>query len=156
MRQWGVDIWRRKPFWKDIHLQDDQTQLQIWSLASHSRQKLSVGSNPMFESVLAYVVIDSKGHYIVEEYVNKVVNKYPPNQPWQVSLYLHLLSCIHAPDQKFFWQYAVSLYLPAPCEHAGIGRVWVTSTPQFGESQLTPKTKLPQIIQAVIRWAGFH
>jgi len=35
----------------------------------------------MFESVLAYVVIDSKGHYIVEEYVNKVVNKYPPNQP---------------------------------------------------------------------------
>ena len=56
----------------------------------------------MFESVLAHVVIDRKGHHIVEEYVDKVINKYPPNQPWQVSLYLHLLSRIHAPDQKLF------------------------------------------------------
>lgn len=46
-----------------------------------------------------------KGHYIVEEYVDKVINKYPPNQPWQYA---------------------------------------------FGESQLTPKAKLPQIVQAVI------
>lgn len=44
----------------------------------------------MFESPLAYVIIDSKGHYIVEEYVDKVINKYPPNQPWQVSLYFSL------------------------------------------------------------------
>ncbi|KXN84982.1 hypothetical protein AN958_11827 [Leucoagaricus sp. SymC.cos] len=44
-----------------------------------------------------------KGHYIVEEYVDKVINKYPPNQPWQ-----------------------------------------------FGESQMTAKAKLPQIVQAVI------
>ncbi|KAF7784948.1 hypothetical protein Agabi119p4_1113 [Agaricus bisporus var. burnettii] len=46
-----------------------------------------------------------KGHYIVEEYVDKVFNKHPPNHPWQYA---------------------------------------------FGESQLTPKNKLPQIVQAVI------
>ncbi|KAJ3568549.1 hypothetical protein NP233_g5640 [Leucocoprinus birnbaumii] len=46
-----------------------------------------------------------KGHYIVEEYVDKVINKHPPNQPWQYA---------------------------------------------FGESQMTPKSKLPQIVQAVI------
>ncbi|KAF5352793.1 hypothetical protein D9756_006207 [Leucocoprinus leucothites] len=55
-------------------------------------------------STLANVDVHRKGHYIVEEYVDKVINKYPPNQPWQ-----------------------------------------------FGESQLTPKAKLPQIVQAVIR-----
>ncbi|KAF9446501.1 hypothetical protein P691DRAFT_183335 [Macrolepiota fuliginosa MF-IS2] len=44
-----------------------------------------------------------KGHYVVEEYADKVINKHPPNQPWQ-----------------------------------------------FGETQLAPKAKLPQIIQAVI------
>lgn len=27
---------------------------------------------------------DRKGHYIVEEYVDKLINKHPPNQPWQV------------------------------------------------------------------------
>ncbi|KAF4612120.1 hypothetical protein D9613_004388 [Agrocybe pediades] len=46
-----------------------------------------------------------KGHYIVSEYVDKVVNKYSPNYPWQYA---------------------------------------------FGESQVASKTKLPQIIQAVI------
>ncbi|KAF8971899.1 hypothetical protein BDZ97DRAFT_1913777 [Flammula alnicola] len=46
-----------------------------------------------------------KGHYIVADYVDKVVNKYSPNYPWQYA---------------------------------------------FGESQVIPKTKLPQIIQAVI------
>ncbi|KAJ6482182.1 hypothetical protein C8R47DRAFT_981942 [Mycena vitilis] len=44
-----------------------------------------------------------KGHYIVSEYVDKVVNKHCPTHPWQ-----------------------------------------------FGESQVCPKAKLPQIIQAVI------
>ncbi|KAJ7074461.1 hypothetical protein C8F01DRAFT_1100560 [Mycena amicta] len=46
-----------------------------------------------------------KGHYIVGEYVDKVVNKHCPTHPWQYS---------------------------------------------FGESQVCPKAKLPQIIQAVI------
>ncbi|TFK42209.1 hypothetical protein BDQ12DRAFT_677803 [Crucibulum laeve] len=46
-----------------------------------------------------------KGHYTVAEYVDKVINKHCPNQPWQYA---------------------------------------------FGESQITPKAKLPQIIQAVI------
>ncbi|KAF9476941.1 hypothetical protein BDN70DRAFT_934643 [Pholiota conissans] len=46
-----------------------------------------------------------KGHYIVADYVDKVINKYSPNYPWQ--------------------------YV-------------------FGESQVIPKIKLPQIIQSVI------
>ncbi|KAF8890206.1 hypothetical protein BD779DRAFT_1438744 [Infundibulicybe gibba] len=45
-----------------------------------------------------------KGHYIVAEYVDRLVNRHQPNYPWQ-----------------------------------------------FGDSQMTPKAKLPQIIQAVIR-----
>ncbi|KAJ7471787.1 hypothetical protein FB451DRAFT_307646 [Mycena latifolia] len=48
-----------------------------------------------------------KGHYVVAEYIDKVVNK-------------------HSPGGAFPWQYA------------------------FGESQVCPKAKLPQIIQAVI------
>lgn len=31
-----------------------------------------------------------KGHYIVEEYVDKVLNKHPPNHPWQASKYFIL------------------------------------------------------------------
>ncbi|TFK56810.1 hypothetical protein OE88DRAFT_1650283 [Heliocybe sulcata] len=46
-----------------------------------------------------------KGHYIVAEYVDKVVNKHQPTYPWQYA---------------------------------------------FGESQVIPKAKLPQIIQAII------
>ncbi|KAJ8586129.1 hypothetical protein M405DRAFT_853430 [Rhizopogon salebrosus TDB-379] len=46
-----------------------------------------------------------KGHYIIGEYVDKVVNKHCPTHPWQYA---------------------------------------------FGDSQVIPKTKLPQIIQSVI------
>ncbi|KAJ7916522.1 hypothetical protein B0H13DRAFT_1997548 [Mycena leptocephala] len=46
-----------------------------------------------------------KGHYIVQEYVDKVINKHCPTHPWQYA---------------------------------------------FGDSQVCPKAKLPQIIQAVI------
>ncbi|KAJ6589139.1 hypothetical protein B0H19DRAFT_231713 [Mycena capillaripes] len=46
-----------------------------------------------------------KGHYIVSEYVDKVVNKHCPTHPWQYA---------------------------------------------FGESQVCPKAKLPQLIQAII------
>ncbi|KZT30967.1 hypothetical protein NEOLEDRAFT_1126655 [Neolentinus lepideus HHB14362 ss-1] len=46
-----------------------------------------------------------KGHYIVAEYVDKLVNRYQPTFPWQYA---------------------------------------------FGESQVIPKAKLPQIIQAII------
>ncbi|KAF7329037.1 ATP-synt-DE-N domain-containing protein [Mycena venus] len=46
-----------------------------------------------------------KGHYIVQEYVDKVINKHCPTHPWQYA---------------------------------------------FGDSQVCPKAKLPQIIQAII------
>ncbi|KAJ7730910.1 hypothetical protein DFH07DRAFT_969029 [Mycena maculata] len=51
-----------------------------------------------------------KGHYIVSEYVDKVVNKHCPTFPWQYA---------------------------------------------FGESQVCSKAKLPQIIQAIIRFGTF-
>ncbi|KAF9011435.1 hypothetical protein BDQ17DRAFT_882319 [Cyathus striatus] len=50
-----------------------------------------------------------KGHFIVAEYIEKSVNKYCPNHPWQYA---------------------------------------------FGDSQVAPKAKLPQIIQAIISFAS--
>ena len=88
-----------------------------------------------------------KGHYIVAEYVDKVTNKHCPNHPWQVrfpllpSHILHLTSLsIRAVRGKF--SSSPPLFKPI---HS-----LIIILLKFAESQVAPKAKLPQIIQAVI------
>ena len=84
-----------------------------------------------------------KGHYIVAEYVDKVTNKHCPNHPWQVRFPPSL-------------PYPSSNLAPCPCStryafsppHSLQAHYF--NTVQFAESQVAPKAKLPQIIQAVI------
>ncbi|CAK5278022.1 unnamed protein product [Mycena citricolor] len=65
-----------------------------------------------------------KGHYIVSEYVDKVVNRHSPTFPWQVL-------CRESDQGDCF-------------------NCWLTRPPKFGDSQMCQKSRLPQIIQAVI------
>ncbi|KAF5332612.1 hypothetical protein D9611_005282 [Ephemerocybe angulata] len=63
-----------------------------------------------------------KGHYIVSEYVDKIVNRHTPTHPWQVNT-----SCL-------------------PSEIQVLIRIIIA----FGDSQAVSKTKLPDIIETII------
>jgi hypothetical protein len=98
-----------------------------------------------FHGVLKWIYL-RKGHYIVSDYVDKVTNKLCPNYPWQVrpqrvQVFTQNYPCYYYSISSI-WYGCPSLYLDA-----GLSR----HRSQFGDSQLVSKSKLSQIIQAVIR-----
>lgn len=65
-----------------------QTNLTVcidW-VTGHRFQILITGSrNILLFNVGLIMCLSRKGHYIVADYVDKVINKYSPTYPWQVS-----------------------------------------------------------------------
>ncbi len=79
--------------------------------------------------------------------MDKVNNKHLPTYPWQVRAVIvqRRQSYLTSYDISL-WQYAVG-FTPIAITGEGL-MIWF----QFGDSQITLKAKLPQIVQAVIRY----
>lgn len=78
-----------------------------------------------------------KGHYVVAEYTDAQHNRKLPNHPWEVCLILYFSQPTH---NEFL---VCCLYSVTRIYH------FLTDV-QFGETQVVPKVKLPDIIQAII------
>ena len=90
-----------------------------------------------------FVLDVRKGHYIVAEYVDKVTNKHCPNHPWQV----RFPSAFPYPSSNLSLCPCSTRYALPPFKPI---ESLIIIPLKFAESQVAPKAKLPQIIQAVI------
>ena len=95
------------------------------------------------EGVLILVLHFRKGHYVVAEYVNKVTNKHCPNHPWQV----RFPPSLPYPSSNLAFCPCSTRYAFPPFKPI---KPLIIIPLKFAESQVAPKAKLPQIIQAVI------
>lgn len=116
----------------------------------HLTQKVTTGDETIsFVVMWWYSIVLTwsscrRGHYIVGEHVDRVVNKYQPTFPWAVSSNVSSELNVRTIADKER-QYAVRFGLDYPVRFYRL-KAFV----QFGNSQVVSQAQLPRVIEAVV------